>query len=180
MAEMLDIYDEDGIHLGVKDRDSVHRDGDWHKTSQVWIVNGKGELLFQKRSFEKDVYPGRWDISSAGHVSAGDEMLESAEREVYEELGLHIKADQLTHVFTNAEKHYIEDDDKIDAEISHVFILFADYSLEEFNPVDGEVIGLRYIHYSEVLKEVADKPDEFVPHEGHYQSIVEIVKERYS
>lgn len=68
----------------------VHEDGDIHGTVHIWIrrKTEKGyDLLLQKRSKEKDSFPGCYDISSAGHISAGDEPLETALRELEEELG---------------------------------------------------------------------------------------------
>ena len=46
------------------------------------------ELLLQKRSQQKDSYPGCYDISSAGHSPAGVDFIPSALRELKEELGL--------------------------------------------------------------------------------------------
>ena len=48
------------------------------------------EILMQKRSLNKDSYPGMYDTSSAGHIPAGCEPLESALRELQEELGLDV------------------------------------------------------------------------------------------
>ena len=62
-----------------------------HRTAHIWIVreqDGKAQLLLQKRSAEKDSFPGRFDTSSAGHIQAGDEPEESAIRELHEELGI--------------------------------------------------------------------------------------------
>ena len=76
--EYLDIRTKDGRVTGeVKERTKVHEDGDIHGTSHVWIarINAEGEceLLLQKRSADKDAYPGCYDISSAGHLPAGQE-----------------------------------------------------------------------------------------------------------
>ena len=49
----------------------------------------------QKRSAWKDSNPGCYDISSAGHLSAGDTYLEGALREIGEELGIHAEAEGL-------------------------------------------------------------------------------------
>ena len=46
------------------------------------------ELLLQKRSHDKDSFPDCYDISSAGHVPAGSSVLDSAIRELSEELGI--------------------------------------------------------------------------------------------
>jgi isopentenyldiphosphate isomerase len=57
----------------------VHRDGDYHRAVEVWIyVESTGELVLQKRADGKDSWPGRWDTSSAGHITAGDTSLLSA------------------------------------------------------------------------------------------------------
>ena len=70
----------------------VHRDGDLHRTVHMWVVrkreDGGIDVLLQKRSKDKDSYPGCYDISSAGHVQAGDEFENAALRELEEELGI--------------------------------------------------------------------------------------------
>ena len=79
----------------------VHEDGDIHGTVHIWIrrKTEKGyDLLLQKRSKEKDSFPGCYDISSAGHISAGDEPLETALRELEEELGIKAEPEQLKKV----------------------------------------------------------------------------------
>ena len=54
MTELLDIYDENGNHLGIKERRAVHLDGDWHRVFHCWVVyrdqDGVGHVVAQKRS----------------------------------------------------------------------------------------------------------------------------------
>ena len=81
--ELFDEIREDGSRTGVvKERGVVHEDGSLHATVHTWIVrpNTKSgyDLLLQKRSECKDSNPGCWDISSAGHIDAGQGRLESA------------------------------------------------------------------------------------------------------
>ena len=63
--ELLDLVDENGVPTGeVKERELVHRDGDRHRTSHVWLFrrwNGQWQVLLQKRSVQKDSHPGRFD-----------------------------------------------------------------------------------------------------------------------
>jgi len=90
MTEHFDIYTRDGTHLGVKDRDAVHRAGDWHRSIHIWIVRPtERALLIQRRAPDKDTWPGYWEASVGGHLSAG-ESYEDAYREVEEELGVRI------------------------------------------------------------------------------------------
>ena len=82
--EWLDIVDENGVPTGqVVSRQEAHRLGLRHRTSHVWIVRrreGNLQVLLQKRSEEKDSYPGCYDISSAGHIPAGADFVPSALR----------------------------------------------------------------------------------------------------
>lgn len=98
--ELFDIVDEKGEPTGfIKERTKVHEDGDLHRTSHVWIVRDNAEggldVLLQKRSANKDSHPGCYDISSAGHIPAGVDYVTSALRELKEELGIDVKADEL-------------------------------------------------------------------------------------
>lgn len=97
--EYLDLVDEHGEPLGrAVPRELAHRQGLRHRTSHVWLARRRGEeveLLLQKRSAGKDSYPGCYDISSAGHIPAGDGFVESALRELGEELGLKASPEQL-------------------------------------------------------------------------------------
>ena len=89
--ELLDVVDEHGVPTGeVVSRDVAHRTGVRHRTSHVWMLrkkNGRLEILAQKRSENKDSHPGCYDISSAGHIPAGEDFVSSALRELEEELG---------------------------------------------------------------------------------------------
>ena len=105
MSEMLDLRNKDGSLTGeTKERSLVHRDGDLHGTVHVWLVRYRAEdetaeVLLQKRSATKDSYPGFYDISSAGHVPAGGGFLESAQRELEEELGISARPEELHYIF---------------------------------------------------------------------------------
>lgn len=71
--EYFDILDSNGKPTGKsKPRSKVHQDGDWHACVHVWFINyEKKEVLVQKRVKTKDSWPGYYDISVAGHLSAG-------------------------------------------------------------------------------------------------------------
>lgn len=98
--EMFDVIDESGKPTGViKERGVVHREGVLHATSHIWIArpNEKSgyDILLQKRSACKDSHPGCYDISSAGHITAGGNPLDSAIRELKEELGIQARPEEL-------------------------------------------------------------------------------------
>lgn len=101
--ELFDILNEDGTKSGlIRERGVAHREGSLHATAHIWVVrpNEKSgyDVMLQKRSQNKDSNPGCYDISSAGHISAGDEVLPSALRELSEELGIRAKQEELHYV----------------------------------------------------------------------------------
>ena len=85
-----------------KARKLVHTDGDWHRAVHIWIYNTDGKLILQKRSESKDTFPGRWDVSVGGHITSGDTVMETAHKEVEEELGISIDVAALEHLGTIA------------------------------------------------------------------------------
>lgn len=99
--EYLDICGEDGMPTGeTVSRDEAHRLGVLHRTAHVWITRenrGVTEVLLQKRSMEKDSFPGMYDTSSAGHIPAGSEPVPSALRELREELGISAEPNDLAY-----------------------------------------------------------------------------------
>ncbi len=89
--ELFDICDTGQPYRRHSQRSEAHAKGICHRTAHIWIAkqeNGRYKVLLQKRSMDKDSFPGRYDTSSAGHIQAGDEPMESALRELGEELGI--------------------------------------------------------------------------------------------
>lgn len=92
--EYVDVLDENGIRTGeIVSREEAHRTGKWHRAIIVAIVNGENKVLIQKRSEKKKKRPGMWDISVAGHVSAGQDSLSASMREVSEEVKVDFRWD---------------------------------------------------------------------------------------
>ncbi len=58
------------------------------RSVQMFVYNSKGELYIQKRSKNKNRYPGYFCASAAGHVESGENYQEAATRELKEELGI--------------------------------------------------------------------------------------------
>jgi Isopentenyldiphosphate isomerase len=143
--ELLDIVDEYGIPTGqtVK-REEAHMHGTRHRTSHVWLFrvkNGVLQVLLQKRSLDKDSYPGCYDISSAGHIPAGSGFLESALRELKEELGVEAEANELVYCGQRRfEIHEVFHEKEFwDNQISNIYVLQREAEASEFKLQMSEV-----------------------------------------
>jgi len=86
--ELVTIVDRDNHPIGAVSRRIMRQQRLIHRASYVLVFNRRGELFLQKRTLTKDVYPGYWDVAAGGVVQAGESYLESAERELREELGV--------------------------------------------------------------------------------------------
>ena len=84
----IQIVDEKNNPVGSATKQEAWRDGLIHRVVRISVFDQAGRLLVQKRSFNKELYPGRWDNSAAGHVDNGETYEQAALRELNEELGL--------------------------------------------------------------------------------------------
>ncbi len=89
-VEYFPIVDEKGQLIGKATRDKCHS-GSFllHPVVHLHVFNTAGELYLQKRAFEKDIQPGKWDTSVGGHVGFGEDIKTALWREVKEELGIY-------------------------------------------------------------------------------------------
>ncbi|MDB4938361.1 MAG: mutT/nudix family protein, partial [Labilithrix sp.] len=152
--EPLEVFDEHGRATGIaKARGAIHRDGDWHLAFFCWIVRhgGRGELeiVLQKRAETKDVWPGRFDASAAGHVRFGETTAQAA-REIEEELGLHVDVAQLEPLMRHRQEH-VHDNGLIDREIHDVHLLRCELPLEHYRP-GPEVTGIASVPIDAVVE----------------------------
>jgi len=86
--ELLAIVDQDDNVIDTCARHIVHATGLMHRAVHILVFDESGRLFLQKRSMSKDLNPGLWDTSAAGHVDAHEDYDASALRELREELGV--------------------------------------------------------------------------------------------
>lgn len=96
--ELLCVVDEYDTPQKPMPRQEAFKKGLYRRTAHVWIVNGNNKVLCQKRSMKKDIGPGLWEATVAGHIGPDDNYFSGAVREVREETGLQISEKDLTLV----------------------------------------------------------------------------------
>ena len=125
--ELFDVVDAaTGLPTGaVRARSLVHAEGLYHAAVHTWLLAPDGQLLLQRRAACKDSWPGRWDVSSAGHITAGDAALPSAVRELAEELGLAFPPARFEPLFVHLERQASVQKGRpfINNEFNHVFLV---------------------------------------------------------
>ena len=144
--EIWDIYN---IH-GERQQRTILRGeplqaGDYHLVVQIWIKNEKGEFLIQQRSENVKTSPGIW-ATTAGSVVAGEDSLTAAIRELREELGIEVAANEL-HLITQT----IKEDS-----LWSVWLLTRDIPLHKFTLQEVEVSQIRWTRPEKIKQMVAE------------------------
>lgn len=179
IKEYLDILDENGNKTGkVKLRNEVHRDGDWHRTVHVWILNKHGDILLQRRCANKDSNPNMLDISSAGHLLAGDNSLMTAIRELKEELNLDVKKEDLQFIKTlRKSERYTSD--FINNEFYDLYTLLINKSVEDMSYQESEISEIFFVPYKKFKDMVVKKQNDLLINNEEFKIIFDIFDEKY-
>ncbi len=173
--EYLDIVDELGMPTGkTVSRRIAHRDGILHRTAHVWVVRPSDkdkeyDILLQKRSMEKESFPGLYDTSSAGHIPAGEEPVPSALRELQEELGIRADAEQLHYAGSFRIQYEKEFHGKLfrDNEVTNVYVYSEPVDIDSLMLQASEVDEVRWFGLDEVWNEIQHSRERFcVPTAG--------------
>ena len=173
MQEYLDIVDESGKPTGeTVSRDEAHRKGILHRTAHVWVVRKTDQgydILLQKRSEEKESFPGLYDTSSAGHIPAGDEPLESALRELAEELGIVASDRDLNYAGSFRIQYEKEFHGRMfrDNEVTRVYVYDKPVDIQDLSLQETEVSEVCWFDLEEVWNEIHQSRERFcVPTAG--------------
>ena len=102
--ELFDIYTRDGRRTGrTAPRGAALAPDEFRLGVHVFLHDGQGRFLVQKRAASKRSRPGQWEITM-GHALAGESAVECTLREVQEELGVPILPENLVKVYRWLEK----------------------------------------------------------------------------
>ena len=147
--EFLEVYSPEGTKTGQKkSKSEIHRKGLFHSTVHVWIFTDDGNILIQKRSKKKELNPGVWDVSVAGHIKFNENIKKAAKRETLEETGININTKDLLKigVYRSINIHPTA----IDKEFFHTYILKIDKNSINLDFKNNEVDDLKFISIEEM------------------------------
>ena len=148
--ERVDVVDPDDHVIDTVGRAVMRRDHLRHRATFVVVRSSDGRVLIHRRSDDKDLWPGRWDLAVGGVVQAGEDYDEAAVRELAEEVGVVGRP-----VVRLASGRYE------DADVRLLAMLYEVRSDGPFTFADGEVVEARFVTVSELRRLVGEQP--FVP-----------------
>lgn len=145
--ELVDLYDENRAPLGrTAERYGPKGPGEYRTVVHVCAFSGDGRFLIQRRTENKHIWPGRWDLSVGGGVDAGETSRQAAEREFREELGYPLDlGTQRPSVTVN-----------FDGGFDDFFLTVLDLDLDALTLQPEEVAEVRYVTLAEAEAMAAD------------------------
>ncbi|MBR9704389.1 NUDIX domain-containing protein [Candidatus Pacearchaeota archaeon] len=174
--EIVNIYDENNKFLNKDTLDNAHKLGLWHRSAHMWIYNDKGELLIQLRQKDMNFYPDKWDLSSAGHIDSNETLREGALREVFEELGLDLKENDLT--LYRIMKRILNYPGIINPEFCYIYLIKLNINLSEIKIQDYELQDVKFISLNDLENDLKNNPTKYVPHNDYWFEMINEIKKR--
>ncbi len=151
MDEKIDALNELGEPTGeVVWKSEAHRRGIWHRCFHCWVagMDASGPyLLVQRRAATKSTWPGKLDVSAAGHLSAGEKPLDGL-RELEEELGLRVEPEKLVPLGTRRIEQEIPQG--LDREFHEVFLLPSSIPPKDLRLQKEEIESVLSLNLDEV------------------------------
>jgi isopentenyldiphosphate isomerase len=129
-----------------------------HREAGVLLVRSSDlGVLFQKRSMKKKVLPGVWSTGCAGHVDYGSTVIETAIRELEEELGVKVDEEELEFMGKEFERQ--KNKERNEAHFKYWFVLKVEDDCE-FVLQKSEVDEVRFL-VGEDIDRMLDEGEKF-------------------
>ncbi|MFA4872487.1 MAG: NUDIX domain-containing protein [Patescibacteria group bacterium] len=149
--EIFPVVNEQGVAVGRTTRREAHRNRELiHPVIGIFVFDTQNRVLLQKRSATKDLNPHCWTLSVGGHIKYGDTPIDTAVREIEEEIGISVNAEQLTLLGTMVTRNEVQ---------SEYWYVYR-YDLPAVAPLKAhpdEVAELKFVTLAELKRMIHDQ-----------------------
>ncbi len=157
-AEHLVLVDRDDRPIGSLPKLDCHLNGGvLHRAFSVMILNRAGEVLIQRRSARKLLWPMYWSNACCSHPRVEESVEEAAQRRLREELGATAPLTRL-YQFVYREAYL---DVGVEHECCHV--LLGRLESEQVRADPAEVAEWRFLAQADLERELETSPDAYTP-----------------
>lgn len=144
MGELLSTCTEFLKDTAPVDREIVHKEGIWHKTSHVWLYDDEGFVYFQVRTDADKLY-----TSASGHVRGGETPEFTGFRETAEELGYKIDPNKLELI--EVDRWEFDSETKHDHAFAYIYLYKIPINYNAFSVNPDEVSNIVKIKAKDLL-----------------------------
>jgi len=155
--EKLILVDKGDTILGYEEKLACHMgNGILHRAFSIFVFNNQQELLLQKRSGQKLLWPLIWSNSCCSHPRKGESYEQAIHRRLHEELGFDTKLDYLFKFVYQVPYKDIGSEH----ELCSVYIGESD---DPVNANPTEIDEWKYISIEKLNRELIENPDKYSP-----------------
>lgn len=154
MGQRVILVDEEDRPRGESDKLAAHEAGELHRAFSIFLFDGEGRWLLQRRHPEKYHSGGLWTNTCCSHPAPGQTTLEAARERLRHEMGIAVPLEPVFHFLYRAQF----DNRLIEHELDHVFVGRFE---GEPNPNPVEVCDWKWVSTDALLKEIDSFPDRF-------------------
>lgn len=165
-VEVVLVNEQDEV-LGTMEKMEAHRRALLHRAVSVFLVNGKGEWLLQRRNACKYHSGGLWTNACCTHPLPGESYEQAARRRLKEEIG--IECGPLQYIFRFIYRAEL-DHELTEHELDYIFITTSD-ALPNVNP--EEVDDWEYVSFPALSDSIAAAPEAYTVWFRHIYKTVE-------
>jgi isopentenyl-diphosphate delta-isomerase len=155
MEQTLILVDEQNNVTGYGEKLQVHQDGHLHRAFSLFVVNGAGQLMLQRRAIEKYHSGGLWANTCCSHPLKGEDREDTIHRRLLEEMGFDCELRPMFHFIYRAEL----DNGLTEYELDQVYIGFYE---EAPLPNPDEVCDWKWMDIEELKKDIVARPGKYV------------------
>ena len=153
MEEKIDVLNELGEFTGkVETREKCHELGLWHRAVYGFVFNKNGDVLLQKRSANKKLWPNLWDVTAGGHVLAGEFGLQAIIREIKEELNINVNENEAKYLVGSTSIN--EKGNIVNKHFNEAYIITKNIDISQIKLQKEEVSDIKWFTKKEILDRI--------------------------
>ena len=158
-------------------REECHKEGLWHRAVYAFIIDTRGNVLLQKRSANKKLWPNLWDITVGGHVDSGEFGRQALIREAKEELGLEISDDDIKYLLGSTSIN--EQGNIVNKHFNECYVITKNIDISEIVLQKEEVEEVKFFSKDELLKRIDNNYEGLTDKTGPW-NFLKVILEKYT
>lgn len=152
--EQVVLVTENDEQIGTAEKLLAHQQNLLHRAFSIFIHNGNGDVLLQKRALTKYHSGGLWTNTCCSHPRPGEDLLAAGKRRLQEEMGFSTELAAKFFFVYQADL----DNNLSEHELDHVLV--GEFN-GQFAPNPEETSEVKWITIQELITDVTENPNNY-------------------
>lgn len=152
--EQVVLVNEHDEQIGTAEKLAAHQQNLLHRAFSIFIHNGKGEVLLQKRALSKYHSGGLWTNTCCSHPRPEEEIIAAGKRRLQEEMGFSTDLEALFYFVYQADL----DNNLSEHELDHVLV-GEFHGVGTPNPL--EATAIKWMSLADLIIDISANPNNY-------------------